>query len=448
MLLGSMTAPHSADHRPTQLAPKREIFAWAMYDFANSGYTTVVLTSLFNTYFVTEIVGSMGHLREGTGTLLWSLTIAAANAIVLLSAPVLGAMADQRGLKKTFLAFSTAGCALATAALALTGPGDVVAAIVLVITATVMFSSGENLIASFLPEIAPTQDLGRISGYGWGLGYLGGIVTLLACYGFVQRAENAGLELQSAIPGAMLITAGIFTVAAIPTFLWLRERKPIASEMGSFHFWTTVKEAVRKNLHTLKHARNHRDLFRFLLSLSLFNCGVYTVIILAAIYAREVIGFSPKETIHLFLLVNTTAALGALAFGEMQSRLGSRNTLLCTLTCWIVAVLLAYFSETRGMFWIASNLVGIALGSSQSAGRALVGQLTPITHAAEFFGLWGVAVKLSAIAGPLVYGGIVFFTQGNHRSALLSTLVFFITGMLVLLGVDEKRGEVAARSVD
>lgn len=442
-----MTDQPSIDDCEIQLAPKREIFAWAMYDFANSGYTTVVLTALFSTYFVSEIAGSVSEFKAGTPTFLWSLSIAAANAIVLVSAPVLGAMADQHGLKKAFLAASTLGCTLATAALASVGPGDVMAAMLLLILATVMFSTGENLIASFLPEIAPLKMLGRISGYGWALGYIGGMTTLLACLGYIKRVEQAGRETQAAIPGTLLITAAIFAIAATPTFLWLQERRPVARKNSDFHLRTAFMDALRATINTLKQARHYRDLFRFLLSLSLYNCGVYTVIILAAVYAREVFGFSTKETLVMILLVNTTAAFGALAFGELQSRFRSRPTLVCTLILWIGAVLLAYAAETRSTFWIASNLVGFAMGASQSAGRALVGQLTPLNRTAEFFGLWGVAVKLSAIAGPLTYGISIFFTQGNHRMALLSTLFFFVTGLLILLGVDEERGERAAQNL-
>ena len=448
MFFTAMTDQTPLDDSEVQFAPKREIFAWAMYDFANSGYTTVVLTTLFSTYFVSEIAGSVSDFKAGTPTLLWSLAIALANAIVLFSAPVLGAMADQRGLKKVFLAASTLGCTLATAALAGVGPGDVFAAMFLVILATVMFSTGENLIASFLPEIAPVKELGRISGYGWALGYIGGMTTLLACLGYLSRAEQAGLETQAAIPGTLLITAAIFAIAATPTFLWLKERRPADPDGAGLRLRASFVDAVRETINTVKHARHYRDLFRFLLSLSLYNCGVYTVIILASIYARDVFGFSTKETIYLILLVNTTAAFGALVFGELQSRISSRITLVCTLVLWIGAVLLAYTAETRSTFWIASNLVGLALGSSQSAGRALVGQLTPLNRTAEFFGLWGVAVKLSAIAGPLAYGSIIFFTQGNHRSALLSTLVFFVAGLLVLLRVDEERGERAAHTLN
>ncbi|MBW2713438.1 MAG: MFS transporter, partial [Deltaproteobacteria bacterium] len=276
MFSAAMTDQPISNSSEVPLAPKREIFAWAMYDFANSGYTTVVLTTIFNTYFVSVIAGSVSGFESGTPTLLWSITIALANAIVLLTAPVVGVMADQRALKKTFLAVSTAGCALSTAALAWIGPGDVVAAMILVILATVMFSSGENLIASFLPEIAPVKDLGRISGYGWGLGYIGGMITLLACLGYISKAEQAGLETQAAIPGTLLITAAIFALAAIPTFLWLKERGVVNSEARSWGLRASVANAVCKTLQTLKHASHYRDLFRFLLSLTLYNCGVYT----------------------------------------------------------------------------------------------------------------------------------------------------------------------------
>jgi MFS transporter, UMF1 family len=411
-----------------------------MYDFANSGYTTVVLTAVFNAYFVGVVAGD-GADKSGAATLLWTVAMAITNILVLASAPVLGAIADHGAHKKRFLALTTVGCVLFTALLGFVGRGDVALAMTLVILSSLMFASGENFIAAFLPEIAEQKDMGRISGYGWSLGYLGGLLVLGLCLMYIQWAQSRGETAVQYVPVTMWITAVMFALAALPTFLWLRERaRPQPLAPGDNYF----RIGFARVRHTLSHARHYRDLFKFLITLAVYYCGINTVIVLAAIYAQEVMGFSMQENIMLILVVNVTAAIGAFGFGLVQDRLGSVRTLAITLIVWVLALVIAYFTETRAAFWVVANLVGISLGSSQSAGRALVGQFSPPERAAEFFGLWGLAGKLAAVIGPLVYGLVTFLSHGNHRLALLSTCVFFITGLLMLFTIDERRGRAAA----
>ena len=431
--------------QPTSAVPpatRREIFAWAMFDFANSGYTTVVLTAIFNAYFVGVVAGN-GQDHDGTATLLWTLATGIANVLVLLSAPVVGAVADHGGKKKAFLLVSTAGCVLFTALLALVGPGEVALGMLLLVLSAFMFHTGEDLIAGFLPEIADARDMGRVSGYGWSLGYLGGMLVLGLCLVYVMAAQARGESAAQYVPVTMLITAAAFALAALPTFLWLRERavsRPLPS----------VVEALRAGFArvrtTFEHAHHYRDLFRFLITLSVYYCGIYTVIVLAAVYAQQVMGFSTQDTIVMILVVNATAALGAFGFGRLQDRIGSVPTLALTLLVWIAALVLAYFIETRSGFWVVANLVGVALGSSQSAGRALIGLFSPAARSAEFFGLWGLAGKLASVIGPLCYGLITYFSRGNHRLALLATAAFFVAGLLLLMTVNERRGRLAAQT--
>jgi UMF1 family MFS transporter len=420
-----------------RLAPRLQVFSWAMYDFANSGFTTVVLTAIFNAYFVAVVVGN----GEGFGTLYWTLAMAIANALVLVTAPVVGAIADFGGSKKRFLAVTTAGCIGFTAALALVDAGDIVLAMMLVIAATVMFSSGENLIAAFLPEIAPAKDMGRVSGYGWALGYFGGLLVLALCLAYVSWAEDRGQTAREFVPVTMLITAVMFGLAALPTFLWLPER---AMHHALPSPGVVLGTGFARVAATWRAARRYQDLFRFLITLTVFHSGIYTVVVLAAIYAQEVMGFKTQDTIVMIIVVNVTAAIGAFAFGGIQDRLGSVRTLALTLLLWIAALVIAYQTRDRTSFWVVANLIGLALGSSQSAGRALIGQFSPPGRSGEFFGLWGLAVKLAAIIGPMSYGTVTFLTHGNHRLAILSTALFFIAGLAVLLTVDERRGRDAA----
>jgi MFS transporter, UMF1 family len=422
-------------------APRRELFAWAMYDFANSGYTTVVLTTIFNAYFVGVVAGGTGGLSEGTGTLLWTVAVSIPNAVVLVSAPVLGAIADHYAVKKRLLLITTLGCVLSTALLALVGPGDVGLAIGLVVLSSLTFATGENLIAAFLPEISHQEGMGRVSAYGWALGYLGGLAVLAVCLAYVEWAQRHGLEAAQFVPGTMLIVAVVFALAATPTFLWLKERA-IPAPLGHGERYLAV--GFRRLRRTLAESTRFRDLFRFLVALTIYYCGINTVVVLAAVYAQEVMGFRTSETIILVMVVNVTAAAGAFLFGQVQHRLGSVPTLAVTLVIWIVAISLAFVGDSRASFWVVANLVGVALGSSQSSGRALIGQFSPPGRAAEFFGLWGLAGKLAAIVGPLSYGLITYLTAGNHRLAILSTVAFFIGGLVVLTTVHEQRGKAAA----
>jgi MFS transporter, UMF1 family len=422
-------------------AGRRELLAWALYDFANSGYTTVVQTTIFSAYFVGVVAGTAQGFSPGLSTLLWSLAIGIANFIVMITGPLLGAVADHRACKKPFLLISSVGCIASTALLALVGPGDIWLGMVLVTLSAIMFASGENLIAAFLPEIVPEENMGKMSGYGWCLGYFGGLLTLGICLAYITWAKQHGLSETQSVPVTLLITAAIFAMAATPTFLWLRERAtPVACDQSL----SNLQISVTRLALTFKEAAHFRDLLWFLITLAVYQSGVSTVVVLAAIYAQEVIGFDTQSLIVLIMVVNVTAAVGAFICGHLQDRIGSVPTLAITLLIWIVAVVVALFASKSAHMWIAGNIIGLAMGASQAVGRALVSKFSPTERAGEFLGLWGLVNRLSAIVGPLSYGLINYWSNGNHRMSLLSTLAFFIVGLALLSKVNEGRGKAAA----
>ena len=414
----------------------REVWAWAMYDFANSGYTTVVITAVFNAYFVGVVCAG-----QSWGTFAWTLALSVSYALIIVSAPILGAYADVHAAKKKLLAITTSGCVLGTALLSLVGPGDLALAFALIVLSNVFFGTGENIVAAFLPELARGEAMGKVSAWGWSLGYIGGLITLALCLAYVVWARSHGQTEAQFVPVTMLITAGVFALASSMTFLLLKERaRPQQARQG-----VPLQALVRVG-QTLRHAAQFKDLLRFLICIVLYQSGVQTVIALAAIYAQEAMNFTTQDTIVLVLLVNITASLGAFAFGQWQDRLGHRRTLALTLLGWCSMVLIAYVTTERSGFWVAANIAGLCLGASQSAGRALVGYLTPADRHAEFFGLWGLAVKLASILGPLTYGAVTWLTGNDHRSAMLITGMFFVLGLLVLTGVDPERGRRTAIS--
>ncbi len=418
----------------------KELIAWTLYDFANSGYTTVVQTTIFSTYFVGVVAGGAQGVSPGLATLLWSLSVGVANFMVMISAPVVGAIADDRACKKRFLLFSSVGCIVSTAMLAMVGPGDVILGMVLVTLSAIMFAFGENLIAAFLPELVPEEKMGRLSGYGWSVGYFGGLLTLLMCLGYITWAKGQGWTEARSVPVTLLITAGVFALTAMPTFLWLKERaKPVAADLKL----SVVSASFRRLKHTYQEARRFRDLFRFLITLAVYQSGVSTVVVLAAIYAQEVFGFDTQSLIVLIMVINVTAAVGALICGQLQDRIGSVPTLAMTLVIWIAALIAAFLASQKMDMWIVGNLMGLAMGASQAIGRALVSKFSPAERAGEFLGLWGVVNRLSAIVGPLSYGLLNYWSDGNHRLSLLSTLMFFGLGLLLLCRVNETRGKAA-----
>lgn len=415
---------------------KREVFGWAMYDFANSGYTTVVITAVFAAYFVGGIAG-----KAEWATFAWTLALSISYAIVMLTMPSIGAYADLRGAKKRVLMLVTAGCVLTTAALAFAQPGSVALAMVLIIVSNAFYNYGESLTAAFLPELARPHALGKVSGWGWGFGYFGGMLALGICLGYVLWAQSRGIPAAQFVPVTMLITAVIYGAAALVTFRLLQERaqpNPKALQEGG------LKASLHRLQRTFAEARRYRD-FMWLLACAVFyQGGVAVAIALAAIYAESVIGFQAQETMVLIFVLNFAAAGGAFAWGYLQDRIGHKLALGSTLVGWIAVCIIAALSTTKGQFWWAATIAGLCMGSSQSAGRALAGTFAPAKQLAEFYGLWTFAVRLSSIIGPLTYGAITWATGGNQRMAIMSTAVMFVVGLVLLVKIDVQRGRDAA----
>lgn len=428
--------PQAASRLGEALNPgvtKRELWAWAMYDFANSGYTTVVLTTVFSAYFVGVVAAG-----RDWGTLAFTSALSLSYLVVMLTMPTLGARADAQARRRRFLFISTAGCVGGTAALALAGPNDIAIGLLALAISNYCYCIGESLIAAFLPEIARPQALGRVSGWGWSFGYFGGMLALGLSLMIAARAEAAGLPAEAYVPWVMVLTAAIFALAAIPSFLYLRERSE-ASRRPVEGIWLRLGNAWRDT------RENFPDFRRLLICGAFYQAGIAVVVTLAAVYASEAMGFTMAQTMMLVFTVNIAAAVGAFSFGHFQDHIGHRRALAITLVGWIMTVLVAYAATQAWVFWLAATLAGLCMGTSQSAGRAMVGALAPSSRLAEFFSLWTFAIQLAAVVGPLCYGLVAWVSGGNHRMALLFTGIFFILGLLVLARVDFSRGMQARR---
>jgi len=409
---------------------RREVFGWAMYDFANSGYTTVVITAVFAAYFVGAVAD-----KADWATLAWTSALSLSYAIVMFTMPAMGAWADRHAAKKKLLMLVTVACVVSTAALSWVGPGQVTLAIICIVISNTFYSYGESLTASFLPELAKPEGMGRISGWGWAWGYLGGMLSLGICLAYVLWAQAQGQTAGQFVPVTMWVTAGIYALAATLTFVFLKEHaQPQLSRERAACQWQQLRQ-------TFQEAKAYKDFMQLMACAVAYQGGVAVAITLAAIYAEQVIGFQPQETMMLIFVLNIAALVGALVFGYAQDKIGHKLALSLTLLGWSITCIMAALTSSKEVFWWAAALAGVCMGSSQSTGRAMAGMLIPTHRLAEFFGLWTFAIRLASIVGPLGYGLITWLTDGNQRLAIASTTLLFVVGWLLLLPVNVQRGQ-------
>ncbi|MEK9721212.1 MAG: MFS transporter, partial [Quisquiliibacterium sp.] len=249
-------------------------------------------------------------------------------------------------------------------------------------------------------ELARQQAIGKVSGWGWSFGYFGGMLTLGICLALVLGAQGSGRSAAQFVPWTMLVTAAVFALAAIPTFVVLRERAT-PSLASSLSHGKTAFERLRQ---TWQESARFSDFRRFLICGASYQAGISVVIALAAIYAEQAMGFRQTQTMTLVFLVNIASAAGAFLFGYWQDRIGHRRALAITLYGWLLMIGLAGLGKSVELFWLAAVVAGLCMGSSQSCGRAVVGVMAPPERLAEFYGLWTFAVRLAAIVGPVTYG--------------------------------------------
>ena len=437
---------------PRTRAPKREILGWAMFDFANQAYTLLIITVVFGDLFTRVIVGNDGSDYR-LGNFLWSLALSTSYLLVVVCSPIAGAIMDYTATKKRFLFASYLLTVVATAALYFVAPGYALLGVLLLIVSNFGYSIGEAFIASFLPDLGPPEDLGKISGFGWALGYIGGMfsaVFVLLVLGEVS-AENFD-QIRWVGPWA----AAFFLVAAIPTFIWVRERgRPQPLPPGR----TYVSIGIERVRGTLRSLEQRRDLAVLLMSTFFAMSGIYIIITYAFIYGAQIIGWDEGIRTLMFIIVQITAAAGAIGFGFIQDHLGAKRTYQITLVMWMIAILLIYLTpalsnwlsswlgrpvEAQHVFLAVGSVAGLSLGSCQSATRTLVGLFSPLSRAAEFFGFWGLSLKLAGVVG-LVSIGLLQAALGL-QTAVLFCIVLFAIALVLSRRIDEARGRRTAES--
>ncbi|MGH7340347.1 MAG: MFS transporter, partial [Candidatus Rokuibacteriota bacterium] len=410
------------------------------YDWANSAFTTLVATFIYSTFFTKAMAPD-----EMTGTLWWSRAVALSSLLSAALAPVLGAAADRAGAQKRFLGLSTGICVAATAALAFVAPGRLDAALLaltLYVIADVAFELGYVFYNAFLPVIASPERIGRVSGYGWGLGYLGGLVCMVAALvGFVQPATPwFGLSTQDGfnVRATNLLVAAWFVVFALPLFLMVPERRLAAVRVDA-------RAAFGELAKTFREIRRYKQMVTFLIARLIYNDGLVTIFVFGGIYAAGTFGMPLSEVIVFGIALNVAAGLGSLTFGWVDDRVGGKLTILATLVALTAGTLLAALAPNKTWLWVAGVVIGTFVGPNQSASRSLMGRLVPEGRQAEFFGFFAFSGRVTSFLGPIALGW-VSAAAGTQRAGVATLLAFFLVGGLILMAVDERAGIQAARA--
>lgn len=418
----------------------RTVFGWAMFDFANQAFTLVILTTMYQLYFINHVV--VGD--ESKGRTLWAVSNIFAQIIILVVSPLIGALADFSGAKKKLLLITYVGCVIMTASLGLVGPGDVALGMALFIMGYLFFATGENFLGAFLPELCEHRDMGKVSGFGFTLGYIGGLLCLIGAV-FVGRigSEATGYRLIS------LWAAMFFLLGAMPTFLLLTERKKPETMPPGLTIWTIGFHRVGGTFRSIRHFKH---LFKYLAIMTFYLAGMQVVIFFGGTIATKLFALSTAQLGMYITLSTVTAIFGAFTTALYQDRLGTRNTILAALGLWAVIMLAAVFIRDewrdvafiRALFWVVGGLVGFGMGMLGTASRAMVGLFSPTHKSAEFFGFYGLSHKAAASLGLLVTSIAEQAFSTQYNLVVATSGLFFLGGFVMMLTVDERAGRTEA----
>lgn len=406
---------------------RRELLSWSLFDFGSSAFNTLMVTFIFSRYFAEVLAPDYN-----TGTVMFARAINVSALVVAIVSPVLGAVADYSGRKKLFLVTSSLMSVVFTFLLFFVGPGAAGVAIILFVIANIGFEAANVFYYAFLPDVSDDDNIGRVSGFGFFLGYIGGLIALAIGLGMVKSwlPKTEYLNVRATI----LLVAAWFFVFSLPMFLFVKQKTVPRNIEGGY-----IKHGFSRLLDTIRHARKYREAGKLLIARMVYNDGLGTVIAMASIYAGAVLKMPLAEVLKMGITLNLFAGLGSLGFGYVDDRIGGKKTILISLVFLTIAGIVGVTTDTKKGFWVAASLIGLMMGPNQSASRSLLSKLAPEDKQAEFFGLYSFSGRLSSLLGPLVYGTVVART-GDHKMAMSSIIVFFVVGGLILLTVREKEG--------
>ncbi len=401
-------------------SPRARIFIWTLFDFANTSFSVLIIAVGYSLYFKQIVAGGAGR-----GDFYWGLAVSISMLLTALITPVLGAASDFSHQRKRFLFIFTMVSVVCTALLYGVHENMILVGSVLLIVANIGFEGGIVFYNAFLPSLTEKKFYGRISGYGFAMGYVGSLVSLLIAIPLYKDGfapENLGNFRLS-----FLLAAAMFFIFSLPLFLFLQDKKTKQTVSASY-----LREGYARVISTLKHLRSYKQVATFLLAFFFYNDGILTVISFASIFAQESLQFSLQEILLLFAVVQASAIAGSLIFGSLTDKIGPKKAIVISLACWILVVISAYFVHSKAVFYGVGIIAGASMGGSQSASRSFMALLTPPEREAEFFGFYdGFCGKASAVIGTFIFG-ILSWATGSQRIAVLSVGFFFVAGLMLL----------------
>jgi UMF1 family MFS transporter len=398
-------------------AVRRTIVAWMLYDFANSAFSAIVQATVFPAYYANVVLDN----ATGRGDLWWGALVSSAMVLVALLSPLLGGIADHAGVRKPFFVWLTVLTVVMTALLATVGPGAVVSGFLLGLVALVAYESAIVYYNSYLPQLAPPGQIGRVSARGFAVGYAGSLVAFLAAWPFAA-SERYG--------GCFLVAAALYSVFSVPAFVALPRDPATRVSLGA-----AVGRGVTGTLATLREIvtrPERREMRRFLLAYLVYEDGLNTVISFSAVLAAKTFGFSFTEIIGLFVVVQVTALLGAAVSARPTDVYGPRRIITLTLVQLALVTVLAFFVTQKWEFWVVGVIAGLGLGAVQAASRTLMATIVPSGREAQYFGFYALVGKTGAVLGPAVFGVVSHAMHGNQRAAIIAIGSFFVVGLALL----------------
>lgn len=402
-----------------------QIFVWTLFDFANTSFSVMIVAVGYSLYFKEIVAGGSGR-----GDFLWGIAVSISMLLTALIAPVLGAAADFSSRRKRFLFGFTIISIICTALLYFVRADMILVGMALFILANIGFEGGLVFYDAFLPNLTTSRSYGRVSGYGFAMGYVGSLVTLLIA--MPLYADGFVNENLPNVRASFLFAAGMFFVFSAPLFVFLRDHKTKFEYKVSY-----VKAGIQRVRDTIGHLRNYRNVSRFLLAFFIYNDGILTVISFASLFATQSLGFSLQEVLILFALVQASGIIGSIVFGIITDKIGAKKTISVNLFLWMLVTAGAYFVQSKEMFYVIGAIAGSSMGASQASSRSLMAQLTPKEREAEFFGFYdGLCGKASAVVGTFLFGLISYIT-GDQRISVLTIGLFFVAGFVLLQRVDD-----------
>ena len=394
----------------------KKILSWCLFDFANSSYSAVIAAVIFPVYYANQIVGN----EAGQGDLWWGRAIALSMAVVALTSPLLGGIADYAKVRKRLLFFYTLLCVASVSSFHFLQRGMSIEGFVLIIIANIGMQGGLVFYNSFLPEIAKPSHHGRVSGWGFGVGYAGSIISLLLALLLINKGQ---------VNSVWPMVALFFGIFSLPAFLFL----PKDSGNGS-RIHRAAIDGLRYTWKTLKKIWANKEQRKFLAAYLIYEDGVNTVIVFSSIFAATTLKFTPEELISMYLIVQITALIGAFLTAKPIDYQGPKKVVLISLGLWVIVSVAAFFVHEKGHFFIIACIAGLGLGTVQAASRAFYTQFITEGQESEYFGVYSLVGKSSAVIGPLVFG-FMSSTFGSQRPAILSVALFFIVGLMIIYTV-------------